>query len=57
VCSSDLVSPPADVERIVASARGAFAMSEFIVQHPATLDASIDAAAQAARAPRRRRHF
>ncbi|MBU0916811.1 type II toxin-antitoxin system HipA family toxin [Aquabacterium parvum] len=51
------VSPPADVERIVASARGAFAMSEFIVQHPATLDASIDAAAQAARAPRRRRHF
>lgn len=50
-----LVSPPADVERIVASARGAFAMSEFIAQHPATLDAAIEAAAQAAKVTRRRR--
>jgi serine/threonine-protein kinase HipA len=46
---------PTDVERIVASARGAFAMSEFIAQHPATLDAAIDAAVQAARIPRRRK--
>lgn len=51
------VSSPADVERIVASARGAFAMPEFIAQHPATLDAAIDAAEQASRAPRRRRHL
>lgn len=51
------VSPPADVKRIVASARGAFAMSEFITQRPTTLDAAIEAAAQAARAPRRRRHL
>lgn len=49
------VSWPADVERIVASARGAFAMPEFIALHPATLDAAIDAAVQAAKVPRRRR--
>lgn len=48
-------SPTSDVERIVASARGAFAMSEFIAQHPATLDAAIDAAVQAAKVSRRRR--
>lgn len=48
-------SPPADVERIVTSARGAFAMAEFIAHRPATLDSAIEMVTQSTRVSRRRR--
>lgn len=50
-----LSSPPADVERIVASARGAFAMSEFIVQRPDALESALERVTQANSHARRRR--